>query len=62
MPKANGERLQLETASNVIHDLESAHKLRTGYRMMTGGWTVATEKVNAVALAKISLLFTLCER
>lgn len=74
MPKANWERLQLETASNVIHDIEAqtdkkpiralifddslyartggkgtelcgrvfdhnAHKMRTGYRMMTGGWT-----------------------
>lgn len=74
MPKANWERLQLETASNVIRDMESQtdekhkcalifddslyartggkgtelcarvfdhndHKMRTGYRMMTGGWT-----------------------
>lgn len=74
MPKANWERLQLETAGNVIQDLESQtdkkhkcalifddslyartggkgtdlcgkvfdhndHKMRTGYRMMTGGWT-----------------------
>lgn len=72
MPKANWERLQLETASNVIRDMESQtdekhkcalifddslyartggkgtelcarvfdhndHKMRTGYRMMTGG-------------------------
>lgn len=74
MPKANWERLQLETAGNVVRDLESqtdkkhkcalifddslyartggkgtdlcgkvfdhnAHRMRTGYRMMTGGWT-----------------------
>lgn len=74
MPEANWERLQLETAANVIHDLESQtdkkhkcalifddslyartggkgtelcgrvfdhndHKMRTGHRMMTGGWT-----------------------
>lgn len=74
MPKANWERLQLETAGNVIYDIESQtdkkhtcalifddslyartggkgtdlcgkvfdhndHKMRTGYRMMTGGWT-----------------------
>lgn len=74
MPKANWERLQLETASNVIRGIESQtaknhkcalifddslyartggkgtdlcgkvfdhndHKMRTGYRMMTGGWT-----------------------
>lgn len=74
LEKANWERLQLETASNVISDIESQtdkkhkcalifddslyartggkgtdlcgrvydhndHKLRLGYRMMTGGWT-----------------------
>ena len=74
MPKANWERLQLETATNLIRDLESQtdkkhkcalifddslyartggkgtdlcgkvfdhndHKMRIGYRMMTGGWT-----------------------
>lgn len=74
MEKANWERLQLETASNVIGDIESQtdkkhkcalifddslyartggkgtdlcgkvfdhndHKMRLGYRMMTGGWT-----------------------
>ena len=74
MPKANWERLQLETARNVILEIESEtkdnhinalafddslylraggkgtelcakvydhndHKMRTGYRMMTGGWT-----------------------
>lgn len=74
MPKANWERLQLEAAANVIHDMESQtdkkhkralifddslyartggkgtdlcgrvfdhndHKMRTGFRMMTGGWT-----------------------
>lgn len=74
MPKANWERLQLETARNVIADIHSQttdkhisalvfddslysrtggkgtelcakvydhndHKMRTGYRMMTGGWT-----------------------
>lgn len=74
LPKANWERLQLETARNVVHDIESQttadrlaalvfddslylrtggkgtdlvakvydhndHKMKTGYRMMTGGWT-----------------------
>lgn len=74
MPRANWERLQLETAANVVRDMESQtdkkhkcalifddslyartggkgtdlcgkvfdhndHKMRTGYRMMTGGWT-----------------------
>ena len=74
MPRANWERLQLETARNVIADIESQtdkkhkcalvfddslyartggkgtdlcgkvfdhndHRMRTGYRMMTGGWT-----------------------
>ena len=74
MPKANWERLQLETACNVINDIESRtsddhinvlifddslyqrrrgkgtdlcarvfdhndHKMRLGYRMMTGGWS-----------------------
>lgn len=74
LPKANWERLQLETARNVILDIESQtnddhinaivfddslysrtggkgtelcarvfdhndHKTRTGFRMMTGGWT-----------------------
>lgn len=74
MPTANWERLQLETARNVILDVESRtsrdhvnalvfddslytrrrgkatemcakvfdhcdHKMRLGYRMMTGGWT-----------------------
>ena len=74
LPKANWERLQFETAGNVIADIESEtddhhvnalvfddslyqrrrgkgtelcakvydhidHKLRLGYRMMTGGWT-----------------------
>ena len=76
LPHANWERLQLETARNVILDIESEtkeghlcalafddslylrtggkgtelcgkvydhndHKMRTGYRMMTGGWTNA---------------------
>ncbi len=74
LEKANYERLQLEMAANLIHDMESQtdgrhkcalifddslyartggkgtelcgrvydhndHKLRLGYRMMTGGWT-----------------------
>ena len=74
MPKANWERLQLETARNVINDIEDRmsdnhinvlifddslyrrrrgkgtdlcarvfdhcdHKMRLGYRMMTGGWS-----------------------
>ncbi len=74
MPKANWERLHLETANNVIRDIESQtdekhkcalifddslyartggkgtelcakvfdhndHKMRTGYRIMIGGWT-----------------------
>lgn len=74
MPKANWERLQLETSARVVRDLESQtdgkhkcalifddslyartggkgtdlcgkvfdhndYKMRTGYRMMTGGWT-----------------------
>ena len=74
LPKANWERLQLETARNVIADIESQtekghinalafddslymrtggkgtelcakvydhndNKMRTGFRMMTGGWT-----------------------
>lgn len=74
LPKANWERLQLETARNVILDIESQttddhinalifddslysrtggkgtelcarvydhndHKMRLGYRMMTGGWS-----------------------
>ena len=74
LPKANWERLQLETAKNVILDVEEQttsdhlnvlifddslysrtggkgtelcskvydhndHKMRTGYRMMTGGWS-----------------------